>query len=268
MSGWPEQLINSWSEFTDFVQKLKPHWPNRDHLLFRGQPSSAWSLEPSLARELHIKKRQWHEIAVIERAMIDGFRQEAHRWLSQPVLPSLPHAVDWWALMQHYGAPTRLLDWSKSPYVGMYFAVEKDWDRPGSLWWFSGAAAENLMTRTFGKLYRDIRGDNDEPFFGEPLPMLLTFSLRRTVDRIGNQQSNFTICLDASADHVDILAPLADYGDGPHLGKLIIPAEAKREFLRELQLMSVTGKSMFPGLDGLGRSIGELTRLSLHYGAT
>jgi hypothetical protein len=63
------------------------------------------------------------------------------------------------------------------------------------------------------------------------------------------------------------LEELVTYGDGPHCEKLVIPKAKKAELLRELQLMNVTGKSMFPGLDGLGRTLTELTRLSVRFGA-
>ncbi len=44
------------------------------------------------------------------------------------------HNLDWLALMQHYGLPTRLLDWSTNMLVGLYFAVNKDEDIDGSLY--------------------------------------------------------------------------------------------------------------------------------------
>src|SRR3546814_12618621 len=36
--------------------------------------------------------------------------------------------------MQHYGIPTRLLDWTESPLTGLYFALERDIDKDGALW--------------------------------------------------------------------------------------------------------------------------------------
>jgi hypothetical protein len=270
---WPEKRITSWREFQDFIAKTEAHWPNTDRCLFRGHASSSWTLLPSLARDLTGKNFDWFAIARLEQELLKQFRQEAHRSLSEVILPARNFALDWWTIMQHYGAPTRVLDWSRSPYVALYFAVDREWTEDGALWWFSASAAENLMVRRLGATYNDLskslfeRGDDSSLWDGpSPQSALFSFELKRTLDRIGNQQAFFTVCIDAASDHADVLAELANYGDGPHLGKLIIPRDCKSTFLRELQLMNVTGKSMFPGLDGLGRTLAELTKLSLSFG--
>ena len=128
------------------------------------------------------------------------------------------------------------------------------------------------MARRYGATYNDsVRAvfSGDEDIFQQPSPqpMLFVFDLRQTVERIANQQGQFSVCLDPLADHADVLEELAGYGDGPHCEKLIIPKELKPEILRQLQLMNVTSKSLFPGLDGLGRSLTELTRLTVRFGA-
>jgi hypothetical protein len=174
--------------------------------------------------------------------------------------------------MNHYGAPTRLLDWSLSPYVALYFAVVTRWDEDGALWWFRASTVENLMGRTFGKAYAthsrqlfDL-ADDASFFVSSPPAMLFYFELKRTIERIGNQQGFFTHCPDPRADHAEVLAELPKYADGPHCEKVVVPASQKPDLLRELQLMNVTGKSMFPGLDGLGRTLAELTKLSIRFG--
>jgi hypothetical protein len=87
--------------------------------------------------------------------MVGRFRQDAHRGLAPFVVPSNDYVLNWWPLMRHYGAPTRLLDWSLSPYVALYFAVEEPWDEDGALWWYRANIAENLMVRKFGAAYKD-----------------------------------------------------------------------------------------------------------------
>jgi hypothetical protein len=216
------------------------------------------------------KPTGWQDIVRLERELAHQFRQEAHRAFPQTVLSRKDYILDWWPLMQHYGAPTRILDWSHSPYVALYFAVVQHWEEDGAVWWFRVSAAENLMTRRFGADFfaqsKAVFSQDGDALWEPPKPMLFSFELKRTVDRIGNQQGSFTLCLDASANHADILAELVTYADGPHCEKIIIPKESKPGFLRDLQLMNVTGRSMFPGPDGLGRTLSELAKLSLKFG--
>jgi hypothetical protein len=230
MSTWPERHINSLQDIQRLAVDIGARWPNSDRCLFRGQSSAAWTL-------------------------------------SGP-----DYVLNWWPLMRHYGAPTRLLDWSLSPYVALYFAVDTRWDEDGALWWFRSSAAGNLMSRKFGNAYethsRQLFETHDAASFlasSQPA-MLFYFELKRTIDRIGNQQGFFSLCLDPRADHAEVLNDLVDYQDGPHCEKIIVPASLKPELLRELHLMNVTGKSMFPGLDGLGRTLAELTKLSIRFG--
>jgi hypothetical protein len=273
MTAWPEQRIDSLQDIQQLAKAIDAGWPNSNRCLFRGQSCAGWALQPSLARELVGSTMNWFQVAQLEHEMMNRFWRDGHRDL-EPGVSSKKRAISLnsWPLMRHYGAPTRVLDWSLSPYVALYFAVEQRWEEDGALWWFRASTAENLMTRRFGAKYKNYErllfetGD-DQAFVGSTaLAMLFTYELHLTIQRMGSQQSMFTVCLDPMADHAHVLEEFASYGDGPHHGKLIVPKELKPELLRELQLMNVTGKAMFPGLDGLGRTLTELTRLSIRFG--
>lgn len=106
------QVVRSPQELLSKVEELQ-----KEHkwLWFRGQPQENLDLVPSVCRPPKFGTRN-------ERSLAQVFRLQA---VSR--YPNCPHVEDypnWLFLMQHYGLPTRLLDWSASPLVGAFFAVQ------------------------------------------------------------------------------------------------------------------------------------------------
>ncbi len=68
-------------------------------------------------------------------------------------------------------------------------------------------------------------------------------------------------------DHGHVIAATSGYTtpEMPHR-KLIIPNQLKPDFLRHLRRLNITARSLFPGIDGFGRSVSELVRICTHYG--
>jgi len=74
------------------------------------------------------------------------------------------------------------------------------------------------------------------------------------------QQGSFTVCTNIIGDHGKIIGELLDGMERAHQ-LLVIPRVKKPELLRKLEIMNITASSLFPGLDGLGRSTGELVAM-------
>src|SRR5258707_15269530 len=92
--------------------------------MFRGHSSAEWQhLEPSLHRQLG-PDRSLAEGVFVEANAIRTFRRHARSLLLPSELTYFDRILDSITLMQHYGAPTRLLDWTLSPWVACYFAVQ------------------------------------------------------------------------------------------------------------------------------------------------
>jgi hypothetical protein len=94
---------------------------------FRGHSRTGWHLEPGLSR---IGK------LAAETQVTKRFKQNAYQFLSH--IPQ--HEWEWMFLMQHYGVPTRLLDWTENPLIALYFATREDGfeageRRPGAAMW-------------------------------------------------------------------------------------------------------------------------------------
>src|SRR5438067_773979 len=87
--------------------------------IFRGHASANWLLRSTLERRTPAGESAF----ITERYLQQQFKRRAHTYLAGQSLPE--NAGDWLALMQHFGAPTRLLDFTRSPYVAAYFAFEE-----------------------------------------------------------------------------------------------------------------------------------------------
>ncbi len=127
---WPETTINSdnfdgnipsarvknWQQFISFVNE-GGFCEQDDEVLFRGQRNGSWALTPSIARlsDNGTYKQEFAE------QQIENFKYSIRGRTKIPV-SQLKHE-DVWALGQHYGLWTPLLDWSRSPFVAMFFAM-------------------------------------------------------------------------------------------------------------------------------------------------
>ncbi len=82
---------------------------------------SRWELKTSLERHTPAEMKP----SDAEIKLLFAFKRRAHTYLQPQNIPAQDNAGEWLALMPHFGAPTRLLDVTESPYVAVYFAIEE-----------------------------------------------------------------------------------------------------------------------------------------------
>ena len=256
---WPIRPVNNWYDFTELCRGFSQTGPaSTTGYFFRGQSCSRWRLAPSLLRALPEDATREQAISIEYRATKE-FGSKAHLHLASQVIPP-SDIVDWWTSMQHYGAPTRLVDWTKSPYVAAYFAVSGNWGQHGAIWMFFVRKLDTAMAARFG--HNDISKVRPGYFTHRSArEQLFAVEQFRKSDRMVAQQGGFTICTQVLGDHETIIHSCCAASGACTLLKLIIPREQKREFLKQLRAMNITASSLFPGADGLGRSVQELVLL-------
>jgi hypothetical protein len=218
-------------------------------LWFRGSRVAAWSLKPSISRSYRMN-------TVDERNFTNRFRSRGGtRRRDAPAYDDLPH---WLSLARHYGLPTRLLDWSRSPLVALYFALEDYLYEPASgppapadaaIWVLDPFKLNDAQE--YGSITPDINSSEAraliEPAFTDRAMMVdkvLAVMASEYDLRIFVQQGCFTI-------HGRSTGLDEDFPDTPFLQRITIPAESCRRLARDLDLLGLRKGDIYPDLDNL-----------------
>ena len=262
---WPTTVISSWEQFVNTASRLVREKFSAAYLC-RGQSCADWDLTPSLVRLLP-KDIVPTKAIEVEKRLLQDFRSQAHLHVRHSWLPpSFPpvNALEWWALMQHYGAPTRLLDWTQSLYVAAYFAVENNWEVDGAIFlvhWPAAQLSYQEQYGTDGKIKADVFMDPDAP------RALLFWSPERKSARFVAQQSFLSISTNLMCSHDELIVPACAAAaqanpNSVYYLRFTIPSKLKADFLRNLRAMNIAAHSLFPSLDGVCRSAAEDARLA------
>ena len=164
--------------------------------------------------------------------------------------------------MQHFGAPTRLLDWTASLFVALYFAARGHRSDDGAVYLVHVSTLNAAMHEAYGKA-AELGTATDDRFTDAAAPETVHLVERKTAlpRRMTVQQGGFMLCENIHGDIESILAErievVADEAKELHR-KLIVPAALKPEIMRRLREMNVTRATLFPDLDGVGGSLNEM----------
>lgn len=262
--SWHHRLIDSWDTFESIVSIAREHSTRDDRsVLFRGQSRVEWQLTPSLHRCLPPGTSPEQSLA-LEGVLLERFRARIGNCAPDVAQPEQHQLFAWWALMQHYGAPTRLIDWTTSLHVAAYFASREDWDRDGSIWLLSPwVLHQDAGMRMDPEEPLEIVAQRaDAPHVVVPLPS------NDATNRMSAQASHFTCCVNVKIDQAEAIDEMftngqIDSAEQFHW-KLVLPAALKVEFMFKLEEAGASAETLFPGLDGLGQSLTELGKCAAH----
>lgn len=249
-----EIRVSSWNEVNDYLyagswhESLSRH---RSNFAFRGMSDAADDLRTSLMR---LGGAYQH----LERPLLRTFRRYAQR----SAAPG-DSVWNWLAVAQHHGLPTRLLDWTYSPYVALHFATDDldYYDRDGVVWLIDYVRSKLYLPAVLQQI---LKKEDADVFTAEMLgqsavslevfdslseQLFVAFFEPPSLDeRITNQYALFSLMSSPTARLDDWLAGYA------HLvRRIIIPAELKWEIRDKLDQANISERVLFPGLDGLSR---------------
>ena len=249
--------LRSWNDIHSY---LKPGW------IYRGQKSKDWPLMTSLERCCDREQIKPKDRVFNEAELFRDFRRAYHQYARH--IPAPDSTIEWISLMQHHGAPTRLLDFTYSIYVAAYFALECA-DADCAVWAVRGpwALAQSIAafhhagkrsakrlrmaTQEFhDKLYHELLLKKPSTRAAVPLNPF------RLNERLRTQRSAFIAPGTVSHSFMDNLYALEGYAQGNNCIKIEIPKKLRVEAIEQLFAMNISRTSLFPGLDGYAGSLG------------
>jgi hypothetical protein len=245
--------LESWESFLNLVTN-----PPYSHWAFRGERDERWPLYSSISRYLQnfgVSPQAWPEQ---EARILRIFKRKAHQFINKP--PDAEDDFQWLALMQHHGAPTRLIDFTWSPYVAAFFALERTL-MDGVVWAMNPARIDSsraskpvrMDPRVKGNFSRYfLKGHHRFIWMGEPSTMN-----RRLIAQSGT----FAV---PGVLNLPIEEMLSDADQENILSKIVLTHGVREVGMRELYRMNITFATLFPDLDGLAKSMGY--ELEFHWG--
>lgn len=262
-----EVACHRWDDLVKRLDLLAGDW------VLRGHREATWVPQTTLERHAPDDRTRRES----ERTWRKEFQRRAHFYLQPQLIPA--DTLEWLALMQHFGAPTRLLDFTRSSYVAAYFALEDKGaaencavlavDRT----WCAEAAGRVL--RTLPSMDLIVKGLEGSLSDVQEIAMGLTYTVAHTrlfstdvldsnptlvlpveperlSERLSIQQGTFLCTGNVDLTFMENLTAMNGWEDA--VKKFTIPFSARGLALEQLRKMNISRASLFPGLDGFAQS--------------
>lgn len=229
----------SWDQFkSDYSKDLFEREYVSGKYVFRGQRDADWSLISSFDRQY--KSMEWSKRKRIEEELIKVFIHNCNNILSSVLQTEIGSK----SLAQHYGIPTRLLDWSYSPFIAAYFAFAS----------FRSSADGRVAIWALKK---------DHEIWNSDLGVKIEDFLHPENDRQKRQQGCFSIINNQqiSIDGFEDDCHRKGINTSGALYKITIPASEYKNALCELEAMNINAMSIYGGLEGCALAARDAVRL-------
>lgn len=252
MSAVDDIRVSSWAELNELV--YEGSWKER---LGRFRSSYAFRGQADVRDDLHTSLARLGGAPDLEGHLLRNFRKYAHR----EAVPG-DSVWNWLAVAQHHGLPTRLLDWTYSPYVAMHFATAdlEQYDRDGVIWCVDYSRTNQLLPERLKQILAD---EGSDVFTAEMLAR--ASATLHEFDRLS--ETDFVAFFEPPSldDRIVVQFALFSLVSNPRLGleawlaerpgtgrRIIIPACVKWEVRDKLDQANITERVLYGGLDGLG----------------
>ncbi|MCS6132702.1 FRG domain-containing protein [Clostridium botulinum] len=235
------KLINSLSDYTQFIYELESSMPN--NLVSRGQKDCSFDLVPSLYR-IHKKKQDVHA-----KGYEQSFRQRIAHYLKESRERSTEELR---AEGQHYGLPTEYLDFTEAHIISLLFAIEEyTYKDNHSIVFFIDSSAFNKQSINKEEKLINLQLKSEKEYLNDYSSCSYFIKLPNINERIHFQKGCFLrVSQQDYLDNKDFIDNIKD-----KCGIAIINKDYKEEILKELFSLGITFESIYPDKDNLVKSI-------------
>lgn len=226
------------SSIEQFLMEMVPNLGFQRTPVYRGQASVEQALLPSLFRE-ELERTEFKNWADLEGAFLLQLKQRARGELGYE-----PHSeLEWMAIGEHYGLPTRLSSWTENALVALWFSTEKAGEDDGVVW-------RILPGDTSLTISQDYEQVPERPRLYKP---------QKTTPAMLNQRTTYLVHpLPAENAAPESFTDVYELGsERMNLARIVVPAEEKEFLRRRLATMGIDARTLFPGMAGLCRQLRE-----------
>lgn len=261
--------------------------------IFRGQSDERWSLDTSIERAVsHFRRfgNSFSDYRTDEKWMLHEFKRKKHLFSH---IPECSGDVDMLAIMQHYGAPTRLLDFTDSILIALYFAIMQS-TSDSAIWCINKWRTRDRIRDKFGLDYKfgEVLKDTINNHHLTLANSILAAEFRKNetltsavvpieptllTERSSRQQGLFLMPTNPNVPFMQNLIstfdepftnfstiPISELIEGvsQHLNKdnllvlkIIVPVKNRNSMANSLCKMNITAEILFPGIEGFAKSL-------------
>jgi hypothetical protein len=276
---------NSWED----AKRIGRHLSHPNYqFTFRGQASNEWGLKTSIERATEKYQNDFDGTLYFENQIIERFKSRAHQYIQSP--PNDQDSIEWLSIIQHYGGPTRLLDFSESFYIAAFFAIDAALEDScvwainevilgNSSYYKTGLELRFELNKLIEYAQRYISLDS------EGKNLVLSIAPSRLNERLAVQKGKFLFpCNIAKSFESNLCSTFdfpfntlesknatlvnpekiedifSDFNVWPSVIKIKLSKKWYREAIRDLYAMNIDSASLFPGLEGFAKSLSFITR--------
>ena len=235
------------------LEELGRSFETKLGFVFRGQGCAKWDLATTLERHCD---RLMVPVQDLEPWIYNDFKRQAANYIDGNT-PSKDETIDWLSLMRHHGAPSRLLDFSCSFWIAVFFALESAESEfavfavnlDGLFKTGIGTVSKSRMSGVEIVSNSILGEDHFDP------PFVFGCSPNIENQRFASQQGHFLVGTSSKTRFHDAIEQMDQKSENRIIEKFILDFGLQHQLLYKLASMNISMASLMPGLDGFARSL-------------